>query len=300
MTATVERTPPGGGPAPAWSPRRLGHHRYRWWGLALVVCLLVAGVALGPEGFAGAADRTDRALTIMIVAFLGAGIALWGLIASLISAVTGRVRDDVREYAEGQHVAMSHRDGRWDLRTDRRHDVTVTGRPDSQGPWRGAIEAGPTRWTVRARAQEIVARDAGAREVARAARRGPATARTWEIGVEGYRLVVHVRGRRPAPRRTLLDESGAAWLVRLRRGETPRAAEARLPEELSPAAAAFVVWTVAQLEANLRTAFDRDRSGTGSASAADGTWTWDTSSESGSGDSGGGDGGGDGGGGGGD
>jgi hypothetical protein len=278
----------GGGPAPRWSLRRLGHHRYGWWALALV----------GPKGFAGAAGRSDRALTIMIVALLGAAIALWGFLHALLTAVQTRARDDVRIYGVGQAVELRRAGLRLDATVDHHPGVAAVHREtDRRGAARHVLEAGPERWTVRARARELTARDAAGRVVAGAARRGRTEAggRWWEIGVEGRRFVLRLDGRGPRARRTLMDDRDEAWLVTFGRGLEPRRTSARVPDELSPAAATFVAWAATQIEGGARAAHDRSRTTGGGGDSSDLTWTWDSSwasspadSGAGGGDSGGG------------
>lgn len=289
MSVAADReTLPHGGPAPRWSLRRLGHHRYAWWALALVVCLVLAGVALGPEGFAGAAERSDRALTIMIVALLGAAIALWGFLHSLLTAVLTRVRDDVRVYGVGQAVELRRAGLRLGAAVDHRAGAaSVLRETDRRGAWRHVLEAGPERWTVRARARELTARDAAGRVVAGAARRGRTEAggRWWEIGVEGRRFVLRLDGRRPRSRRTLIDDRDEAWRVTFGRGLEPRSASARVPEELSPAAATFVAWAATQIEGGVRATHDRARTTGGDGDSSD-VWTWDSSWTSSPADSG--------------
>jgi hypothetical protein len=281
----------GGGPAPRWSLRRLGHHRYGWWALALVVCLVLAGVALGPEGFAGAAGRSDRALTIMIVALLGAAIALWGFLHSLLTAVLTRARDDVRVYGVGQAVELQRAGLCLDATVDHHPGAGAVRREtDRRGAGRHVLEAGAERWTVRSRARELTARDAAGRVVAGAARRGRTEAggRWWEIGVEGRRFVLRLDGRRPRSRRTLIDDRDEAWRVTFGRGLDPRRTSARVPEDLSPAAATFVAWAATQIEGVVRAAHDRARTTGGGGDSADSGWTWDSSWAISPGDSGGG------------
>jgi hypothetical protein len=107
-----------------------------------------------------------------------------------------------------------------------------------------------------------------------------------------------VRSAYPVPRRTLVDGEGVAWLVRLertrRRGVRSGRVQpqARLPERLSPAGAAFCALVVAELDAKIRAAREAPLTG-GGGSDSDSTW-WDTSSSDTSSDTGsGGDSGGD-------
>src|SRR3954469_14529049 len=105
MTVTTTgRRPAGGGPAPRWSPRRLGHHRYLWWAGALLLAGVAAAiaVALDPSPEPGIADAgAGHVLTAVIVLV---PILVWGLVHQLVSAIHRRARDDVRTYGTGQPV----------------------------------------------------------------------------------------------------------------------------------------------------------------------------------------------------
>ncbi|MDD7938098.1 hypothetical protein PHK61_06665 [Actinomycetospora lutea] len=321
MTATLDPARPAhGGPAPRWSPRRLGHQRYLWWLGALVLAGVAAAIAVGsdPSPAPGIAD--DGAVNVLTAVIVLAPFLLWGLIHQLVSAVRRRVRDDVREYGVGQPVAVRPPEEPAGDEQDRVRylvevdhvpgAVTVRDRPErggagrrsSQGstptgeldPGRAAfLDDGRRRLRLRARSGLMTASGPDG-PVFTARRFGPAGRRRWEIGVEGIRLHCEVRGTFPVPRRTLVDDDGTAWLIRLGRARRGRVRPSgRVPERLSPAAAAFVVWFAAELDAKIRAARDAPLTGGGGSDSGDSSW-WDTgSSESGgdSGDSGGGSGG---------
>ncbi|MHC1561962.1 hypothetical protein ACR9E3_23625 [Actinomycetospora sp. C-140] len=279
MTATLDPTRPAhGGPAAAWSPRRLGHHRYLWWAGALVLAGAAAAIAVGLDRSPGPGIADDRAVDVLTVVVLAVPFLLWGLVHQGISAVRRRVRDDVRVYGVGQSVvvrAVADEGVRYVVDVDHAPAaVSVRDRKDPGGPssW---LDDGARRLRLRARARQMTASTAdGPVFVAR--RSGPAGRRQWEIAVEGMRLRCEVRGTMPVPRRTLVDDDGEAWLVtvgRARRGRVlPRA---RVPERLSPAAAAFVVWVVAEIDAKVRAARETPLTSGGDGDSGDSSW-WDT------------------------
>jgi 4-hydroxybenzoate polyprenyltransferase len=105
MTATLDPVRPAhGGPAPRWSPRRLGHHRYLWWLGGLVLAAVAAAIAVGLDTSPGPGVPDDGAVNVLTAVILAAPVLLWGFVHQLISAVKRRVRDDVREYGTGQPV----------------------------------------------------------------------------------------------------------------------------------------------------------------------------------------------------
>ncbi|GAA4881647.1 hypothetical protein [Actinomycetospora straminea] len=310
MTATLDPTRPAhGGPASRWSPRRLGHHRYLWWLGALVLAGVAAAIAIGADSSPGPGIADDGAVNVLTAVVVLAPFLLWGLVHQLISAVRRRVRDDVRHYGVGQPVAVrpapavgddtavstakstakSTADDRVRYLVDVDHRpgaVAVRDRRERGGPssW---LDDGERRLRLRARSGLMTASE-GTGPVFVARRFGPAGRRRWEIAVEGRRLHCEVRGSLPVPQRTLVDDEGTAWLVqvgRARRGKVHPSA--RVPERLSPAAAAFVVWFAAELDAKVRAARDAPLTGGGTADSGDSGW-WDTgSSSSDGGDSGG-------------
>ncbi|MFC5142384.1 hypothetical protein ACFPK1_29440 [Actinomycetospora rhizophila] len=296
MTATLDPARPAhGGPASRWSPRRLGHQRYLWWLGALVLAGVAAAIAItsDPSPEPGIAD--DGAVNVLTAVIILAPFLLWGLIHQVVSAVRRRVRDDVREYGVGQPVSVRPADTEPGDEADRVRylvevdhvpgAVAVRDRRERGGP--GAfLDDGARRLRLRARSGQMTASGPdGPVFVAR--RFGPAGQRRWEIAVEGLRLRCEVRGSFPVPRRTFVDDDGTAWLVevgRARRGRVrPRG---RVPERLSPAAAAFVVWFVAELDAKIRAARDAPLTGGAAADSGDSSW-WDNSSSESGGDSGG-------------
>lgn len=315
VTTTREGRLPGGGPAPRWSPRRLGHQRYLWWLGALVLAGVVAAIAVAsdPDPAPGIAD--DGAVNVLTAVIVLAPFLLWGLIHQVVSAVRRRVRDAVREYGVGQPVAVRRPDARaadaGDADDRVRYLVEVDHVPGAvivrdcrpRGGPAVLLDDGERRLRLRARSGHMTASGPdGPVFVAR--RFGPAGRRRWEITVEGRRLSCEVRGSFPVPRRTLVEDDGTAWLVRVGRARRGRVSpSARVPERLSPAAAAFVVWFVAELDGKIRAARDTPLTGGAAADSGDSSW-WDNSNDGshggGADTGGGGDGGGDGGGGGGD
>ncbi|PVZ10035.1 hypothetical protein [Actinomycetospora cinnamomea] len=309
MTTTLgPLRPVHGGPAPRWSPRRLGHHRYLWWLGALVLAAVAAAIAVGLDASPEPGIPDDGAVNVLTAVILVSPFLLWGLIHQFVSAVRRRVRDDVREYGVGQPVRFRP-PGADDAAAGVRYLIDVDHAPaavlvrDSRergGPV-ARLEHGERRLRLRMRAGVMTAGDSSG-PVFTARRSGPAGRRSWEITADGARLRFEVRGGHPVPRRTLVDAEGVAWLVRIGR---PRAGgrgrvhpDARVPERLSPAGAAFCVLVLAELDAKIRAA--RDAPLTGGSGDGDSSWTDTGSSDSGGGDGGGGGGsGGDGGGGGG-
>jgi hypothetical protein len=303
MTATLDPVRPAhGGPAPRWSPRRLGHHRYLWWLGGLVLAAVAAAIAVGLDTSPGPGIPDDGAVNVLTAVILATPVLLWGFVHQLISAVRRRVRDDVRVYGTGQPVrfrppepADAAAGVRYVIDVDHApaavlvRDTTERGGPVSR------LEDGRRRLRLRMRAALMTASDSSG-PVFTARRSGPAGRRIWEITADGVRLRLEVRGGHPVPRRTLVDGEGVAWLVRVGRARRRRVhPDARLPEALSPAGAAFCVLVVAELDAKIRAARESPLTG-GSGGDGDSTW-WDTgstgssdgsgSSDSGSSDSGG-------------
>ncbi|MEJ2863092.1 hypothetical protein [Actinomycetospora flava] len=288
MTATLDPARPAhGGPAPRWSPRRLGHHRYLWWLGALVLAGVVAAVAVtsDPDPAPGIAD--DGAVNVLTAVIVITPILLWGLVHQLVSAVRRRVRDDVREYGVGQPVAVRPPDPaspggsddrvRWFVDVDHVPGAVVVRDRQGRGGPSSWLDDGERRLRLRARSGLMTASEStGPVLVAR--RSGRAGQRHWEITVEGIRLRCAVRGSFPVPRRTLVDDDGKAWLVQVGRARRGRVhPSGRVPERLSPAAAAFVVWFVAELDGKIRAARDAPLTGGGTDGGSDSTW-WDTGS----------------------
>jgi hypothetical protein len=287
VTATLDPVRPAhGGPASRWSPRRLGHHRYLWWAGALLLAGVAAAIAVAsdPSPDPGIAD--DGAVNVLTAVIIIAPFLLWGVVHQLVSAIRRRARDDVRTYGVGQPVRV-RRPGpddtgkpgdemRYVIDVDHAPGVvTVRDRQDRGGPSSWLVD-GDRRLRLRARAAQMTASGSGG-TVFTARRFGPAGQRHWEITVDGRRLDLEVRGTQPVPRRTLVDDEGEAWRVRLGRCRGGRVyPEARVPERLSPAAAAFVVWVCAELDAKIRAARDAPLTQGGSGDG-DSSW-WDTGS----------------------
>ena len=301
MTATLDPVRPAhGGPAPRWSPRRLGHHRYLWWLGGLVLAAVAAAIAVGLDTSPGPGVPDDGAVNVLTAVILATPVLLWGFVHQLVSAVKRRVRDDVREYGTGQPVCFRP-PGPADAAAGVRYVIDVDHAPGAalvrdtteRGGPVSRLEDGRRRLRLRMRAGMMTASEGGG-PVFVARRSGPAGRRNWEITADGVRLRLEVRGGHPVPRRTLVDGEGVARLVRVGRARRRRVyPEARLPEALSPAGAAFCVLVVAELDAKIRAARESPLTG-GSGDSGDSPW-WDTGSssdgssgsDSGSGDSGG-------------
>ncbi|HWN28098.1 MAG TPA: hypothetical protein VNP37_14110 [Actinomycetospora sp.] len=309
MTATLDPVRPAhGGPAPRWSPRRLGHHRYLWWLGGLVLAAVAAAIAVGLDTSPGPGVPDDGAVNVLTVVILATPVLLWGFVHQLVSAVKRRVRDDVRVYGTGQPVrfrppepADAAAGVRYLIDVDHAPGAALVRDTTERGGPVSRLEHGRRRLRLRMRAALMTASDSSG-PVYTARRSGPAGRRTWEITADGVRLRLEVRGSHPVPRRTLVDGEGVAWLVRVGRarrrvrGGRVRGgrvlSQARLPEALTPAGAAFCVLVVAELDAKIRAARESPLTG-GSGGDGDSTW-WDTGSsdssgsDSGSSDSGGG------------
>lgn len=275
MTATTTRDghPAGGGPAPRWSPARLGHHRYLWWGGALLLAALAAAIAIGLDTSPGPGLTDGGALTVMVAVCLLAPVLLWMTVHELGTAVRRRARDDVRVYGTGQaargaapdavpgervwprpaeevllHVEVDHvpdaariveravRNGR--------HRFVETGREDLRlRSGRGTLTATGPDGLVRHRATRV---PLPGRHRAR-----------WDLELDGRRLSCEVRGLQQVPRRTLIEPDGTAWLVQtgtpslldqLRGGRAARLRpHGRLPADLAPDAVAFCLWLFCEL-----------------------------------------------------
>ncbi|PVZ10034.1 hypothetical protein [Actinomycetospora cinnamomea] len=279
MTATTTRDAnlPGGGPVSRWSPRRWAHHRYLWWAGALLVGALAAAVAIARDTSPEPGIHDTGALAVLATVGLLSPFLLVGLCMSLSSAVRRRVHDDVRTHGVGRPVRseVPRREPGAPAWPPPREEVLlrveVDRVPDAARVVERAVRSGRHR-RIESSAGDLrlrsgrgwltaTARDGTVRH--RAERRGlpePYRAR-WELVLDGRRLHVDVRGLQDPPRRTLLEPDGTAWLLQMGipslvdqvRGR--RAARlhphGRLPEELAPDAAAFVLWFVCELEEHL-------------------------------------------------
>ena len=236
MTATLDPVRPAhGGPAPRWSPRRLGHHRYLWWAGALLLAGVAAAIAvtLDPSPEPGIAD--DGAVNVLTAVIVLVPILVWGLVHQLVSAIRRRARDDVRTYGTGQPVRV-RRPGPQDAGrpgdtvryvVDVDHvpgAVTVNDRQDRGGP-SAFLDDGDRRLRLRARAGQMTASGAGG-PVFVARRFGPAGAAS--LGDRGRGPAPGPRGPRHPPR--------AAAHARRRRGGGLAGAPRPVPSRSRPPA----------------------------------------------------------------
>ncbi|MEJ2888475.1 hypothetical protein [Actinomycetospora aeridis] len=275
MTTTREDRPPGGGPAPRWSPRRLGHHRYLWWLGALALAAVAVGIAVALDTSPGPGLTDGGALAVMVAVCLLSPVLVWMAGHELVTAIRRRVRDDVRAYGAGQPVrgaapAAVPGERAWPrpaeevlLYVDADHAADAArvveravpgGRHRFVETRHGDLRLRSGRGTLVATAP-----DGGVRHRAvRTALPGHYRAR-WDLELDGatVRLTGEVRGLQPVPRRTLLEPDGTAWLVQmgtpslldqLRGGRAARLRpHGRLPEDLSPDAVAFCLWLFCEL-----------------------------------------------------
>jgi len=278
VTPTRDDRPPGGGPVSRWSPRRWAHHHYLWWAGALLVSAIAGAIAVGLDTSPGPGVTDGGALTVLVTATLLAPFLLIGFGMSLSFAVRRRVHDDVRSYGVGQPVRADVPPAdpdapRWPPPAEEvLLRVEVDRVPGAARVVERAVRGGRHRWIesegerlrLRSGRGTLTATGPDGEVRHRATRRalpgGPHRSR-WDIELDGRRLRCEVRGLQDPPRRTLLEPDGTAWLLQMgvpsllarfrgKRAARPRP-HGRLPEELAPHAAAFVLWLFCELEEHL-------------------------------------------------
>lgn len=272
-TTTCDGRAPGGGPASRWSPRRLGHHRYLWWALALAVAALAVGIAVALDTSPGLGLTDGGALAVLVVVCLTAPVLVWMTGHELVTAVRRRVRDDVRDYGSGQPArgaapAAVPGERAWPRPAEEvLLHVEADHVPDAARVVERAVRSGRHRYvetagvTLRLRSGRgtLTATGPDGRDRHRAQRVSLGAHRArWDLDLDGRRLSCEVRGLQPVPRRTLLEPDGTAWLVQmgtpslldqLRGGRAARLRpHGRLPEDLAPDAVAFCLWLFCELE----------------------------------------------------
>ncbi|MFC5142385.1 hypothetical protein ACFPK1_29445 [Actinomycetospora rhizophila] len=273
-TTTCDDRPPGGGPAPRWSPRRLGHHRYLWWAGALVLAAVAVGIAIGLDTSPGPGLTDGGALAVLVAVCLLAPVLVWMTGLELVTAVRRRVRDDVRDYGTGQAArgaapAAVPGERPWPRPAEEvLLHVDVDHVADAARVVERAVPHGRHRWIETGREDLRLRSGRGTllatgpdglvrHRATRRARPGHHRAR-WDLELDGRHLAFEVHGLQPVPRRTLLEPDGTAWLVQmgtpslldqLRGGRAARLRpHGRLPEDLAPDAVAFCLWLFCELE----------------------------------------------------
>ncbi|MCD2186086.1 hypothetical protein [Actinomycetospora soli] len=264
---------PGGGPASRRRPQRITSRFFWIWALLLVTSLGVLGAVITAWVRHGITD-TGIVLFVLLVVVLP--LLLAAVYAAIGAATDSRVDDDMRTYGVGIGSVLhtsEYADSPFSF--DARLDGSVSRLGKRPGrtrkdrrEGRSVVVGTEERWLERrGNAFELFdGRDPVA--TARPAKRGPW--RDWEIDVDGRLLRMRTHVRRHPPRRTLLDDLGRAWRVSVRKHEVA----ARLPDELSPVGAAFVLSVVA----GIRDTVVPEPGGTSGGSGtdlADTSWGWD-------------------------
>ena len=253
---------PGGGPAPRWRIGRISSRFFWVWLVLTVTCLAVLGaviVAWVREGI------SDTGIVIFVGLVIVLPLLLAATYAAIGAAVDTRVDDDLTEYGVGvraELAAEAYTD--WAFAWD--------GRPAGQLGRLGKKGARPL--VVGTETRQVAPRGPGwalldgRRTVATATPYARGSWRDWEIDVAGRLLRVRQHVARQPPRRTVLDDLGRAWRVRI----TRRSIEARLPEEIGPMGAAFCLVVLAEVR-------DTDppvaSGGSGGVDLSDGGWSFD-------------------------
>jgi hypothetical protein len=269
----LERSPsvPGGGPASRWRPQRITSLVFRIWVLLLVTALGTLAAVLAAWVRTGI---SDTGIGIFVALTITLPLLLAGIGVAIGAANDSRVDDDVRTYGLGIRSVL-HTSGAGDrpFEFDARPAGTVTrpGRRPGRSrkdrrEGRAVVVGDRDRWLDQRghRFELLDGRDVVA--TASAHREGPW--QDWEIEVDGRLLRLRTRVARHPPRRTLLDDLGRAWRADVTRDRV----SARLPEELSPAGAAFVLSVLAAIRDTVEVS---GGSSGGGVDLADDGWSWD-------------------------
>ncbi|WP_433800578.1 hypothetical protein [Actinomycetospora sp. CA-084318] len=264
---------PGGGPASRWRPQRISSRFFWIWALLLVTSLGVLGAVITAWVRHGI---TDTGITLFVLLVILLPLLLAAIGAAIGAAVDSRVDDDVRAYGVGIGSVLhtsEYADAPFSF--DGRLDGSVSRLGKRPGRTRKERREGRTvvvgteeRWLDR-RGNTFELVD-GREVVATASPRKRGPWRDWEIDVDGRLLRMRTHVRRHPPRRTLLDDLGRAW----RADVGKRRVAARLPDELSPVGAAFVLAVLADVR---DTVVPDPAAGSGGAGVdlTDSSWTWD-------------------------
>ncbi|MDL5155261.1 hypothetical protein [Actinomycetospora termitidis] len=233
---------PGGGPASPWRVGRVSSRFFWIWALLTVACLAVLGAVLTAWIGTGISDTGIVLFVLLVIAL---PLLLAATFAAVGAATDSRVDDDVRDYGVGigsvLHTA-EYADSPFEF--DGRLDGTVS-RPEKRGKKKGKREGrtlavgNESRWLEQRGNRFELFDDRELVATASPHARGPW--RDWEIDVDGRVLRMRTRVERHPPRRTLIDDLGRAWRADVTKGRVA----ARLPDELSPLGAAFVLCVLA-------------------------------------------------------
>lgn len=262
---------PGGGPASRWRLRRIPSLVFRVWVLLLVTALGVLAAVIAAWVRTGI---SDTGIGIFVALTITLPLLLAGIGVAVGAANDSRVDDDMRTYGLGiGSVLHTPEAGERPFAFDGRPAGTVS-RPGKR-PGRSrkdrregrAVVVGDRERWLEQRGDRFELLD-GREVVATAAphRQGPW--RDWEIEVDGRLLRLRTRAERHPPRRTLLDDLGRAW----RADVTKHRVGARLPEELSPVGAAFVLSVLAAIRDTVEPV--PGGSSGGGVDLADDGWNW--------------------------
>jgi hypothetical protein len=267
----------GGGPVARWSPRRWAHHRYLWWTGALLLGGVAVAIAIGRDTSPGPGLTDGGALAVLATVGLLSPFVLFGALHSLSFAIRRRAHDDVRTYGVGQPVRAvvpppDPATRAWPrpaevlllrVEVDRVPDAArVVERAVRSARHRfietadGALRLRSGRGWLTATGRDGLVRHRATRRALPGRHRG-----LWDLELDGRRLRGEVRGLQDPPRRTLLEPDGTAWLMEMGlpsllaqltgRSAGRPAPHGRLPEELAPDAAAFVLHWLGELEEHL-------------------------------------------------
>ncbi|HWN28099.1 MAG TPA: hypothetical protein VNP37_14115, partial [Actinomycetospora sp.] len=244
---------------------------------ALVVAGVAAAIANGLDTSPGPGITDGGALAVLVTVGLLFPFLLFGALHSLAFAVRRRVHDDVRVHGVGlpvrAEVPLPDRAApAWPPPPEELLlRVEVDRVPDAARVVERAVRSGRHRFVETADGDLrlrygrgwLTATDRDGVERHRATRRAlPGRHRAhWDLELDGRVLRCEVRGLQDPPRRTLLEPDGTAWLLQMglpsllalltgRRAARP-APHGRLPEDLTPDAAAFVLHWLGELEEHL-------------------------------------------------